>query len=499
MKKFKKIIILLFFVIATTVSMGAKSIDTTAKKVYRVYLDGKSLGLINSKEDLEEYINKEQESLKKKYNVDKIYVPDNLHIQEEMTYNEKIYTTKQIYEMIKDKSSFTVKGYKITIKSTEDEKSKLTIYVLDKKVFTDSVDKTVRSFITPEDYEIYSKNKEQKIDNTGKIIESITIENEIKISKQNIPTNKKIYLDSKELTKYLLFGNNNSEIPYTVQEGDTISTVATANKMSTEEFLLMNPTFKNENALLYEGEVVKTGILNPQFKIAQVDEQVSLEEKKYATETKYDNNEYTTYSKVEQEGVNGINRVTQKIKRVNGEITNIVPVKTEEIKPVVNEIVIKGSKRKADYYTGGQYGNVIATAGSWGWPASCSTVSSPYGYRWGTLHDGTDIAGCGYGSNIFAAQDGTVVTSKKKTGGYPGGYGDNGEYIIIDHHNGFFTLYAHLCPGCRYVSEGDNVTKGQVIGGMGHTGAATGTHLHFALWNGFPYYGGRSLNAMSVY
>ncbi|MBP3800342.1 MAG: M23 family metallopeptidase, partial [Bacilli bacterium] len=349
------------------------------------------------------------------------------------------------------------------------------------------------------DYEIYSKNKEQKIDNTGKIIESITIENEIKISKQNIPTNKKIYLDSKELTKYLLFGNNNSEIPYTVQEGDTISTVATANKMSTEEFLLMNPTFKNENALLYEGEVVKTGILNPQFKIAQVDEQVSLEEKKYATETKYDNNEYTTYSKVEQEGVNGINRVTQKIKRVNGEITNIVPVKTEEIKPVVNEIVIKGSKRKADYYTGGQYGNVIATAGSWGWPASCSTVSSPYGYRWGTLHDGTDIAGCGYGSNIFAAQDGTVVTSKKKTGGYPGGYGDNGEYIIIDHHNGFFTLYAHLCPGCRYVSEGDNVTKGQVIGGMGHTGAATGTHLHFALWNGFPYYGGRSLNAMSVY
>lgn len=499
MKKFKKIIILLFFVIATTVSMGAKSIDTTAKKVYRVYLDGKSLGLINSKEDLEEYINTEQESLKKKYNVDKIYVPDNLHIQEEMTYNEKIYTTKQIYEMIKDKSSFTVKGYKITIKSTEDEKSKLTIYVLDKKVFTDSVDKTVRSFITPEDYEIYSKNKEQKIDNTGKIIESITIENEIKISKQNIPTNKKIYLDSKELTKYLLFGNNNSEIPYTVQEGDTISTVATANKMSTEEFLLMNPTFKNENALLYEGEVVKTGILNPQFKIAQVDEQVSLEEKKYATETKYDNNEYTTYSKVEQEGVNGINRVTQKIKRVNGEITNIVPVKTEEIKPVVNEIVIKGSKRKADYYTGGQYGNVIATAGSWGWPASCSTVSSPYGYRWGTLHDGTDIAGCGYGSNIFAAQDGTVVTSKKKTGGYPGGYGDNGEYIIIDHHNGFFTLYAHLCPGCRYVSEGDNVTKGQVIGGMGHTGAATGTHLHFALWNGFPYYGGRSLNAMSVY
>ena len=110
-----------------------------------------------------------------------------------------------------------------------------------------------------------------------------------------------------------------------------------------------------------------------------------------------------------------------------------------------------------------------------------------------------DIAGCGYGSNIFAAQDGTVVTSTRKNGGYAGGYGDNGEYIVIDHHNGYFTMYAHLCPGCRYVNAGDNVTKGQVIGGMGHTGAATGTHLHFALWNGYPYYGGRSLNPMSLY
>ncbi len=503
MKKVKKICLLLILGLFVTISMGAKSIDTVAKKVYRVYLDGKSLGLISSKKDLEEYINKEQESLKKKYNVDKIYVPDNLHIQEEMTYNEKIYSTKDIYEMIKDKSSFTLKGYKITIKTTDENKSKkddkIVIYVLDKKIFTEAVDKTVRSFVSPEDYEVYSKNKKQEIENTGKIVENITIENEIKITKQNIPANKKIYMDVNELTKYLLFGNNNTENKYIVQAGDTISTVANNNKMSTDEFLLMNPTFKNENSLLYEGEEVKTGILNPQFKIAQVDEQVSMEEKKYATETKYDNNEYTTYSKVEQQGVNGLNKVTQKIKKVNGEITNIVNVKTEEIKPVVNEVVIKGSKKKSDYYSGGQYGDVVITAGSWGWPASCSSVSSPYGYRWGTLHDGMDIAGCGYGSNIFAAQDGTVVTSTRKNGGYAGGYGDNGEYIVIDHHNGYFTMYAHLCPGCRYVNAGDNVTKGQVIGGMGHTGAATGTHLHFALWNGYPYYGGRSLNPMSLY
>lgn len=499
MKKLRRICVLILVVFLANISMGAKSIDTIAKKVYRVYLDGKSLGLISSKKDLEDYINKGQEDLKQKYNVKKIYVPDNLHIQEEITYNEKIYTTKEIYEKIKDNSYFTLKGYKISIKNSEEDKEKKIIYVLDKKVFTDAIDRTVKSFISKEDYEVYSKNKKQEIIDTGKIVENITLENDIKITKQNIPANKKIYLDVNELTKFFLFGNDNSEIPYTVKAGDTISSVANDNKMSTEEFLLMNPSFKNENSLLYEGEVVKTGILNPQLKVAQVDEQVSLEEKKYSTETKYDNSQLTSYYKVEQQGVNGTNKVTQKIKRINGEITNIVLVKTEEIKPATNEIVIKGSKQQSNYYNGGQYGDVVVTGGSWGWPASCSSVSSGYGYRWGGLHDGMDIAGCGYGSNVFAAQDGTVVKSTRKNGGYAGGYGDNGEYIIIDHHNGFFTIYAHLCPGCRYVNEGDNVTKGQVIGGMGHTGAATGTHLHFGLWIGFPYYGGYSRNPMSLY
>ena len=60
-------------------------------------------------------------------------------------------------------------------------------------------------------------------------------------------------------------------------------------------------------------------------------------------------------------------------------------------------------------------------------------------------------------------------------------------------------MYAHLCVGCRYVKEGDYVEKGQVIGGMGQTGAATGVHLHFAIWNGYPYRGGVALNAMNFY
>ena len=58
-----------------------------ARNVYRVYLNGESIGLIENKKDFEEYINKEQEAIKKKYNVDHVYIPNGLKIKPETTYN----------------------------------------------------------------------------------------------------------------------------------------------------------------------------------------------------------------------------------------------------------------------------------------------------------------------------------------------------------------------------------------------------------------------------
>ncbi len=58
-------------------------------------------------------------------------------------------------------------------------------------------------------------------------------------------------------------------------------------------------------------------------------------------------------------------------------------------------------------------------------------------------------------------------------------------------------MYAHLAN--KYVWAGQRVEKGQVIGGMGATGFATGTHLHFSTWYGYPYYGGTAFNPYSIY
>ena len=487
--------ILVILVLGITLPFITAYTSKTPKELYRVYLKGESIGLIESKKELEDYIDKKQKEIKKKFDVDKVYLPEELDIEKEKTYDNDISSVKKIYNKIKNISPFTIKGYAIKIKGVDTEsgdgkkiKGKTqTIYVLDKKVFEDAVDNIVHSFVSDADYKKYESGDQEEIKETGKIIERIYIDNKITIRKANIPVDETIYQDTNTLSRYLMFGTTKDQKKYMVKEGDTISQISLNNKIATEEFLIANPEFTSENTLLYPGQEVTIGILKPQFRVVEEDHVVQDQETNYQTETQYDNSKEIGYSKVKQKGVKGVTRYTQKIKKVNGETISVANVSDEEIKKPVNEIIVKGGKKSS--YTG--YGTVVATPGEWGWPATCSSVSSPFGYRWGTLHDAIDIAGCGYGSNIFAAKDGVVVQSSYKY--------DNGEYVTIDHGNGYYSLYAHLVSGSRRVRVGDYVVKGQVIGSMGMTGAATGVHVHFAIWRGYPYRGGTPLNPLAFY
>ena len=126
--------------------------------------------------------------------------------------------------------------------------------------------------------------------------------------------------------------------------------------------------------------------------------------------------------------------------------------------------------------TGSDWGTAVSGSGSFTWPfPGHYNVTSPFGYRpsTGTNHTGIDIDGYqSMGSPIVAADGGTVIKAE-----YYGGYGN---CIIIDHGNGFTTLYAHLSS--MYVGVGTYVSKGQTIAGVGNTGTVYGTdgiHLHF--------------------
>ena len=80
-------------------------------------------------------------------------------------------------------------------------------------------------------------------------------------------------------------------------------------------------------------------------------------------------------------------------------------------------------------------------------------------------------------AKIVAAASGKVIHAGDDNNGY-------GNYVIIDHLNGYYTLYGHMAPGSIRVSEGDSVNSGQQIGVMGTTGNSTGNHLHFEVRTG---------------
>lgn len=456
------------------------------KEVYKVYLDGKVVGNVNDKEELEEYINEEQKDLKEKYAVDKVYIPDGVDIQKCTTYEKEVLTAKQVHNIIKDEKPFTVEGYKVTIKSNTEGEDDLVINVLDKSIFDNAIKSVVKAFVTEDDMKNYENDTQPEIKETGTLIEDIYIDQNIAIKKGYISTDEEIFTDEKTLTKYLMFGEVKEDQYYTVQEGDTIESIAYNNKLATEEFLIVNPEFTSSNNLLSVGQQVKVGLINPVVDVVVETHNVIDQESQYKTVTEEDDSMAYGTEEVVTEGQNGMDRLTTKIKTINGETTNVVIVSSETLTPSVDKVVKVGTKT----YAGG--GTAPIMSGSWAWPTiSQYYISSYFGYRWGKVHEAIDIAGSGEGSPIYAAGSGTVVTARTNSGSL-------GTYVTINHGNGYYTLYGHMHS--RLVSEGQTVQKGQQIGTMGHTGFATGTHLHFGLYyGGLPYRDGTPMDPLSLY
>lgn len=129
--------------------------------------------------------------------------------------------------------------------------------------------------------------------------------------------------------------------------------------------------------------------------------------------------------------------------------------------------------------SGGNSGGSSVGTGNLVWPSYCTYITSRQGPRVHPItgeyknHGGTDI-GASYGSAIYAADSGKVVSSSD---GWNGGWGN---YVMIDHGNGMQTLYAHMSS--RAVSVGQTVKRGQTIGYVGSTGMSTGPHLHFEMY-----------------
>ena len=177
----------------------------------------------------------------------------------------------------------------------------------------------------------------------------------------------------------------------------------------------------------------------------------------FDTVTQENENQDQTYRETVQQGCAGTAQVTAEIETVDGEERTRTILARTVLRQATDEIVEVGTR------------NVGIGTGEFAVPLNSYTFTSAFKYRWGRLHGGVDLA-VDEGTPVYAADNGKVIVAEDSGNGY-------GSYIILDHQNGFKTLYGHNSQ--LLVSVGDVVGKGEKIALSGNTGNSTGPHLHF--------------------
>ena len=177
----------------------------------------------------------------------------------------------------------------------------------------------------------------------------------------------------------------------------------------------------------------------------------------YETITRENDQLDQTYRATLQEGCAGEAVVTAEIETVDGEEHGRTILERTVLSSATDEIIEVGTK------------NVGIGTGEFSVPVTSYTFTSGFKWRWGKLHSGVDLA-VPEGTPVYAADNGKVIVAGDLDNGY-------GNYIILDHQNGYKTLYAHNSE--LLVAVGDVVAKGEQIALSGNTGNSTGPHLHF--------------------
>jgi murein DD-endopeptidase MepM/ murein hydrolase activator NlpD len=249
-----------------------------------------------------------------------------------------------------------------------------------------------------------------------------------------------------------------------VQAGETLSAIARMYNTTTADLVAANPDVTPEQ--LYIGQEI---LLNQAVPLLTVQTtEVSTYQREIPFETEYENNSgmYVGESSVKVNGEAGVENVTSRIVRNNGVQVAELVLETEIVKEPVNKVVYVGTRELPP----------LQGTGTFKYPVSGARLSSGFGYRWGRMHNGIDLA-CKTGTPIRASDGGTVIFAA-----YSGSYGN---VVKIDHGGGYVTVYAH-CSSIL-VSKGDRVYQGQHIANVGSTGRSTGPHCHFEIqYNGTP-------------
>ncbi len=257
----------------------------------------------------------------------------------------------------------------------------------------------------------------------------------------------------------LITKENQEPGKYIVQSGDCSSTIAVDNKMPIETLFALNTNI-NEDTVLQIGDELIVMVPEPELSIKTLEEVIYPAPVSRETTYVENNSKYVGSNSVLNEGSDGVKQLTATVTNVNGQEIDRDITKEEIVTEPVNKVIEKGTKPVP----------VNSPKGSFIYPVVNYTLSSRYGSRWGGTHFGIDLA-APIGTGIRASEAGVVTFS-----GWSSGFGWN---VIINHGNNTTTRYAHCSK--LLVSVGQTVAQYEDIAKVGNTGDSTGPHCHFEI------------------
>lgn len=261
---------------------------------------------------------------------------------------------------------------------------------------------------------------------------------------------------------------------YTAVEGDTVQSIVDTTGVAFDSLAQMNPELLTLDQEVDAGTEIITGAASAELlKVKVVRQETETVPIPFDTQnsesSEYDFGKVITL----QEGVDGSEDITYEVTMIDGVVTDRQAISYTVTKPSVPEITVTGTRLKSGMVA--QIGS-----GSFIWPVPNYTYVS----RWmSSGHRGADIC-APYGTTIIASDSGTVIAA--------GWHYSYGNYVEIDHGNGYKTLYAHM--SAIAVTQGQAVAQGDKIGEVGSTGNSTGNHCHFEM-----FYNGSLFSAQTLF
>lgn len=444
---------------------GQQYVEANMVSYYRVYVAGKEVGTIANEEQLQALFKQKEQQYNEKYPQVEMAV----HTEGITTVEEKAYKAKVSDDETLNTLSGMLTGYAKGVELKVDGK---TIGIVKDQATADAVLEQIKGKYAPQAKAVAASasttfaskvkktgglQQQQASANTAKesdpMLESVDIKENV--ATETIDTDPNKVLDVNEAVARILEGDE-AAITYAVREGDTISSIAARFGITQKELFSNNPGVKE--LTLQIGTELKINAVQPALTVKTVErvsEQIVTEPQVIVRKSA---DMRSGQSKVISLGESGLKTMKYRLTKENGEVVAEEWLGQEVVKESQPKIVVKGTK-------------VVLGEGSgdFAWPVSGATLTSSYGKRWGKTHKGLDMVSSS--RNILASDDGVVTFAGTKSG--------YGNCIIINHKNGYETLYGHLSK--ISVKKGDVVEKGTKIGVMGNTGRSTGTHLHFEI------------------